>query len=239
MAGLTAAPRRNKRYGFTSDGPAATPGRFRMEDRVAPNLLFLPGAGGSPEFWRPAGERLPPGWPKHFFGWPGLGDQAHDPAVRGLDDLVEIVVARMDAPADLIAQSMGRLIAIRAALRRPDRVRSLTLTGTSGGVNIADLGGADWRADYRREFPDAAPWITEVREDLSGEIGRVGARALLLWGDADAVSPVAVGERLRGLLPSATLRIVRGGAHDFPVTHAAEIAPLIRRHIEEASDDKR
>jgi pimeloyl-ACP methyl ester carboxylesterase len=199
-----------------------------------PRLLFLPGAGGGADFWRPVAQRLPADWPKHLFSWPGLGDQPHDPAISGLDHLVDLVTAKMDAPADIVAQSMGGLIAIKAALRRPDRVRSLVLTGTSGGMNVEELGGADWCEDYRVEFPDAAPWITEVREDLTAQIPTIEAPALLLWGDADLVSPVAVGRRLAALLPNAALQIVHGGAHDFAMTHAEEIAPLIQKHVERA-----
>jgi len=201
---------------------------------MTPRLLFLPGAGGSADFWRPVAQRLPADWPKHLFSWPGLGDQPHDAAISGVHDLVSMVVAWMDQPADIIAQSMGGLVAIKAALRRPDIVRSLVLTGTSGGMNVEELGGADWREDYRREFPDAAPWITEVREDLTGQIPTIEAPALLLWGDADTVSPVAVGRRLAALLPNAALHVIQGGAHDFAMTHAEEIAPLIRAHVERA-----
>jgi hypothetical protein len=54
-------------------------------------ILFLPGSGASPDFWKPVGTRLPQAWPKEYFGWPGLGDQPHDPAIRGMDDLVGLV----------------------------------------------------------------------------------------------------------------------------------------------------
>ncbi|HEV3494643.1 MAG TPA: alpha/beta hydrolase, partial [Reyranella sp.] len=126
-------------------------------------ILFLPGAGASPDFWKPVGDRLPEAWPKEYFGWPGLGDQPHDPAIKGIDDLLRLVSSRMDEPVDLVAQSMGGVLAARLALEQPDRVRRLVLTVTSGGVNMAGLGAADWRADYRRSFPNAAGWITEAR----------------------------------------------------------------------------
>ncbi|MGZ5909460.1 MAG: alpha/beta fold hydrolase [Reyranella sp.] len=116
-------------------------------------ILFLPGSGASPDFWKPVGDRLPEAWPKEYFGWPGLGDQPHDPAIQGIDDLLRLVSARMDEPVDLVAQSMGGVIATRLALEQPGRVRRLVLTVTSGGVNMAQLGAADWRADYRRSFP--------------------------------------------------------------------------------------
>lgn len=194
-------------------------------------VLFLPGAGGGAAFWRPVAGRLDLDRPTRFLAWPGLGNEPPSPDVRGLDDLVALTLAAMTEPSDLVAQSMGGLVAIKAALAAPDRVRRLVLTGTSGGVPVADLGGADWRPNYRAQFPNAAAWIAEAREDLSARIPTIRAPVLLLWGDRDAISPVAVGERLAALLPHASLEVVPGGDHDFPVTHAAAIAPLIRRHL--------
>ena len=167
----------------------------------------------------------------HFFSWPGLGNEPADPRVQGLDDAVSLVLAQMTEPVDLLAQSMGGLIALKAALRAPDKVRRLVLTATSGGIPVQDLGGANWRSAYRAEFPNAASWITAVREDLFAQLGQIQAPALLLWGDKDAISPVAVGERLCAFLPNALLEIVPGGDHDFVETHAAQIAPLIVRHL--------
>lgn len=177
-------------------------------------------------------ERLQLERPAHFFAWPGLGNEPPSPQVHGLDDLVAMVLGQMDGPCDLIAQSMGGLIAIKAALAAPDRVRRLVLTGTSGGVPVEDFGGSDWRNDYRAAYPKSAPWIMDVREDLSDRIGSIETPALLLWGDRDQVSPVAVGELLASLLPDAWLKIVEGGAHDFPETHSAIVAPLVQRHLQ-------
>ena len=70
----------------------------------------------------------------------------------------------MDEPVDLVAQSMGGVIAARLALEQPNRVRRLVLTVTSGGVeHDRSSARADWRADYRQSFPRAADWITEPR----------------------------------------------------------------------------
>jgi pimeloyl-ACP methyl ester carboxylesterase len=151
-----------------------------------------------------------------------------------MDDLVGMVLAELDEPVDLIAQSLGGLVALRAALKMPERIRRLVLTATSAGMPMHDLGAADWRADYRREFPNAAAWITEdvkSREDVSSQLRSVRAPSLLIWGDADCISPPSVGRRLRQLLPDSRLHIVRGGAHDLALTHAAEIAPLIADHL--------
>jgi pimeloyl-ACP methyl ester carboxylesterase len=194
-------------------------------------ILFLPGSGASPEFWKPVGLRLPAEWTREYFGWPGLGDQPHDPSIKGLDDLVRLVDARIDGPVDLVAQSMGGAIAARLALARPDRVRRLVLTVTSGGVNMARFDAADWRADYRKSFPRAADWITAPGAAPELPIEQIAAPTLLLWGDADPISPVAVGEHLEQRLPDARLHVVSGGDHDLARTHAALVASLIEQHL--------
>lgn len=195
------------------------------------DMLFLPGAGASPAFWRPAAERIELERRRRFLAWPGLGDEPSSPNVDGLDDLVALTLAQIDASADLIAQSMGGLVAVRIALEKPLKVRRLVLTATSAGVPVGDLGGIDWRAEYLASYPRSAPWITEIRGDLSDRLPAISAPCLLLWGDADPISPVAVGVRLRELLPDARLHVLRGGGHDLARTHAAEVAGLITDHL--------
>ncbi|HTX50963.1 MAG TPA: alpha/beta fold hydrolase [Caulobacteraceae bacterium] len=204
----------------------------RRLDTPPRRLLFLPGAGADPAFWRPLGERLPGAWTKRYFGWPGLGDQPPDPAVNSIADLVALVEAELDpGPADLLAQSMGCVVALQVALRHPEKVRRLVLTAASGGVDVADLARFDWRANYRRQHPNAAPWITEERIDLTAEIPRIDSPALLLWGDSDPISPVAVGEQFAALLPDARLHVARGAGHDLAQTHAPDLAPLVEAHL--------
>ena len=194
-------------------------------------IFFLPGAGGSPAFWKPVAERLPADRPKRQFGWPGLGNQPHDPSIRSLDDLVALVRAAMIEPVDLVAQSMGGWIAARLAIEHPALVRRLVLTETSAGVNMKTLGATDWREDYRRNFPDAAPWITDLRASGSLAIDRIVAPTLLIWGDKDPISPVAVGKHLAERIRGANLEVVAGGNHDLAQTHAEQVAPMIARHL--------
>jgi pimeloyl-ACP methyl ester carboxylesterase len=196
-----------------------------------PKILFLPGAGGSPDFWKPVGSRLPETWPKEYFGWPGLGDQPHNPAIKSLDDLVRLVTARMDGPVDLVAQSMGGVIAARIALAMPDLVRRLVLTVTSGGVNMAGFGAADWRGEYRATFPHASEWITSAGASSELPVERIAAPTLLIWGDSDTISPVAVGKHLESRLPNAHLEVVPGGDHAVASNKPEIVAPLIAKHL--------
>ena len=194
-------------------------------------ILFLPGAGGAPGFWQPVAALLPDTMPYELLGWPGLGAQPHDPGVRGFDDLVRLARDRIDGPVDLVAQSMGGVVAARLALEIPGKVRRLVLTVTSGGVDMAGLGAADWRADYRRSNPQAASWVTAERPSPDLPVERIAAPTLLLWGDDDPISPLAVGRHLQARIPGACLHVVAGGRHDLARTHAAEVAPLIARHL--------
>lgn len=198
-----------------------------------PRLLFLPGIGADPMFWRPLGDRLPDYWEKVYFGWPGLGHQPADPAVKGWSDLVAMVEAKLndDRAVDLLAQSMGGAIAVQIALKHPTRVRRIVLSVTAGGLDVASLGGIDWRPAYRREYPNAAAWIDEVRLDYTSELHRITHPTLLLWGDSDPISPVAVGARLLSLLPNARLHVVPGGEHDLVQARADAIADTVRAHL--------
>ena len=201
---------------------------------TASTLLFLPGAGGSASFWQPVADLLPEEWPRVLLSWPGLGNEPHDPDIQGLDDLVNMVsacIAMSPTRVDLIGQSMGGLIAIRAALRHTYRIRRLVLTGTSGGLPMDQFNAADWRQDYRQSFPNAAPWITEIRADHTQDLPRLTTRTLLLWGTEDPISPPAVGEHLATHLPNARLELIKGGDHAFPNTMPVETATAIARHL--------
>ncbi len=197
-----------------------------------PKLIFLPGAGADPDFWRPVGERLPAAWGKVYLGWPGLGHQPPHPQVNGLEDLVGLVEAQTgEAPVDLLAQSMGGLVAMLTALRHPQKVRRLVLSVTSAGLDMKQLGAAAWQATYHRNHPNAARWLSDVHVDLSAQLPGITLPVLLLWGDADPISPVAVGERLADLLPNARLHVLPGGDHDLVHQRADEVAPLIEAHL--------
>ena len=198
--------------------------------------MFLPGAAGDPEFWQPVAARLLPAIEGVRLGWPGLGTQPACANVRGFDDLLRVTLEAIDRPVTVVAQSMGGIIAVRAALAAPDRVRRLVLVATSGGVDVARFGAADWRAEYRLAYPDAARWIMDARVDLTDRIPSITTPTLLIWGDADPISPVAVGRHLATLLPSAQLVVIPGGDHGLARDRADDVAPLIRRHLEAAAD---
>ena len=215
-----------------SPGPQAAGVPCQAERVTMAKILFLPGAGASPDFWKPVGALLPADWSKEYFGWPGLGDQPHDPAISGMDDLVRMVAARMDGPVDLVAQSMGGVIAARLAIEQPQNVRRLVLTVTSGGVDMAGFGAIrlaaraiasrfparrrlDHRARGRRRF-------AARREDRRADAAAVGRCRRDQPGRRRPASRVAHPERTPAHRRRAAITTSRR-------THAAEVAPLIER----------
>jgi len=193
--------------------------------------VFLPGASGDREFWRPVAQRLPDQWEMVLLNWPGAGNQPHDPSVLGADDLVTRAAKHLDASVDIVAQSMGGVIAVRLALTRPESVRRLVLVATSGGIDVRTLGGVDWREEYQRDFPQAADWIVQEQPDLTEEIKQLVTPTFLIWGDTDPISPPRVGEHLAELLPNATLHVIAQGTHSLAYDCPDAVAGLIETHL--------
>lgn len=201
------------------------------KDSYAEKLIFLPGASGNTQFWKPVSDGLRHSGQREFFAWPGFGGVPLEPGINSIDDLVKRVSASISAPVDLLAQSMGGVIAIRAALKKQALVRHLVLSVTSGGLDVAALGAADWRPTFRKLNPTVPDWFLDEREDLTNRLSELQVPVLLLWGDADPISPVAVGRRLAELLPRAELIVIKNGTHDLVSERANEIIPYIQNHL--------
>jgi pimeloyl-ACP methyl ester carboxylesterase len=105
------------------------------------------------------------------------------------------------------------------------------LCATSGGLPMAALGAENWREGFQAAHPHLPGWFATETTDLSGHLPEVSMPTLLLWGDADPISPVAVGERLKALLPQSRLVVIPGGDHDLGLERAATVATLIDAHL--------
>jgi len=86
--------------------------------------------------------------------YPGFAGAPADPSVTCFNDLVNAVVSRIDCPTALIAQSMGGVLAIEAAILIPSLITHLVLIATSGGLNTSRFGATDWRQSVKQVHPD-------------------------------------------------------------------------------------
>ncbi len=194
-------------------------------------IVFLPGASGRSAIWRPVAQRLAHRGPPVFVDYPGLGDAPADPEITSLADLYLATMATLPTLFDVVALSMGCVLALRAAIEYPHRVRRLVLVAASGGVDVARFGAHDWRAGWRAQRPDAPTWFLDDRTDFTAQLGVVVTPTLLLFGDQDPIAPQGVGDFLRTLLPSAELKTIAGGTHSLVEDHAETVARLIDAHL--------
>jgi pimeloyl-ACP methyl ester carboxylesterase len=196
-------------------------------------LLFLPGASGNTDFWRPVAAllRTPVAAVQHV-GWPGFGPTPPVPGVTSVEHLVERVVGSIQRPTALIAQSMGGVVALLATLAKPELVTHLVIAALSAGVDMKRHGARDWRPP-RDEISRSDPshLFAAYDEDLSSRLSSIEVPTLLLWGDSDPVSPVSVGRWLATVLPRSALHVIQDGTHTFSNARAGEVAPLIDLHL--------
>lgn len=194
-------------------------------------LVFFPGAAGKREYLQPIGQCLALRRPPIFCEYPGLGGTPPNPELRTLADLQRHLLRSLPERFDLVTMSMGGVLGLRVALEAPQRVRKLVLMATSGGVDVQAFGGVDWRDTFHRAQPNVPTWFFEERADLTPELARIPHPTLLIYGDADLIAPVAVGEHLCAHLPNARLEVIKGGTHDLEIDHPAFIASQIEAHL--------
>ena len=104
-----------------------------FEAGSGPLVVLLHGVGGAASNWAlvapPLAERcrvLVPDLPGHG------GSSALPAPAETLDPFADRVAALLDEPAVLVGHSLGGVIALRLAARRPDLARGLVLAGSAG-----------------------------------------------------------------------------------------------------------
>ena len=197
------------------------------------HLVFLPGASGNTEFWNPLTAQLPKSYTKQVIAYPGFHGVAAHPDVNSFDDLTDYVVAQIQQPSILIAQSMGGIFAIAATLQKTDLVKGLVLMATSGGINLDPFQVQDWRQAYQQEYLQYPDWFITAKVDYEAELADIQQQVLLLWGDQDLISPVTVGQHLQHIFKKSELYVIQYGEHDFAEQYADEVAIYINAFIKQ------
>ncbi|WP_060464876.1 alpha/beta fold hydrolase [Acinetobacter sp. LMB-5] len=195
------------------------------------NLIFLPGASGSTTFWHPLIEKLPQQYRTKIIGYPGFGDTPESLEVKSFEDLTNYVVDQIHDESVIIAQSMGGIFAVAAALQKPQLVKGLVLIATSGGINLKRFNVQDWREAYRQAFLKYPDWFITTSANYEELLSDINIETLLIWGDQDPVSPVEVGTYLNQIFKNSRLHIVKGGDHQLAEKHADEVAAQIKDYL--------
>lgn len=196
------------------------------------HLVFLAGASGNTQFWHPLIEQLPETYTKQVIAYPSFHGVAAHPDIHSFDDLSNYVVAQIQQPSILIAQSMGGIFAIKAALEKNSLIKGLILIATSGGVNLDQFQVQDWREFYQQEYIEYPDWFVTTKVDYEAFLPNINVETLLIWGDQDPISPVEVGKYLNHLIEKSDLYIVEGGDHQLAEKCANEVALQINKFLE-------
>lgn len=195
------------------------------------NFIFLPGASGNTEFWQPLMALLPEQDDKTVIAYPSFGSYPNHVDVNNFLDLQHYVLDQISQPSIIVAQSMGGIFAVQAALQKPEQVEALVLIATSGGIDLSSFNVADWRQDYQQTF-DVPDWFVQPQVYLDDLLYKIEYPVLLIWGDADPISPVAVGQYLHGKIILSELHVIRQGQHDLAQVQADQVAVLLEAFIE-------
>ena len=196
-----------------------------------PNLIFLPGASGSTTFWHPLINKLSHTESKQVIAYPSFGDEPSHQSVYDFASLSNYVLQQIQSESILIAQSMGGIFAVQAAIARPDLVKGLVLLATSGGIDLTPFQVQDWRTAYQQQYLHYPDWFVDIQIDLSQQLEKIRIPVLLLWGDQDPISPIAVGQTLQQKFPQAELHIIHGSDHAFAEHHSEAVAAHIQHYL--------
>ena len=195
------------------------------------NLIFLPGASGSTAFLYPLIEKLPQQYHTKIIGYPGFGDTPESLEVKSFEDLTNYVVDQINEESIIVAQSMGGIFAVAAALQKPHLVKGLVLIATSGGINLKRFNVQDWREAYWQTFLKYPDWFVTTNANYEEFLADINVETLLIWGDKDRVSPVSVGQYLNQKFENSTLYVVKDGDHQLAEKHADEVAVKIESYL--------
>jgi len=163
------------------------------------SLVLLHGLGTGPDAWRPQVEAFSP---ERRVLTPRVPLDLEQ-AVRELDELES-------EPNDICGLSWGALVALRYALERPDRVRSLTLC-----AGLAYLPRPLRVLQYAFAFASrtlARPLREGARFDVRDRVRALATPTFVLCGERDRVNR-PLSRRLALLLPNARFELVPGAGH--------------------------
>ncbi|HBM7893065.1 TPA: alpha/beta fold hydrolase [Acinetobacter baumannii] len=182
-------------------------------------------------FWYPLIEKLPQHYRTKIIGYPGFGDTSESLDVKSFKDLTNYVLNQINEESIIVAQSMGGIFAVAAALHKPQLVKGLVLIATSGGINLEPFNVQDWREAYRQAFLKYPDWFVTTNANYEEFLSDINIKTLLIWGDNDPVSPVQVGQYLNQKFENSTLYVVKGGDHQLAEKYADDVAVQIKNYL--------
>jgi pimeloyl-ACP methyl ester carboxylesterase len=202
-----------------------------------PPLLLLHGYAGTARWWVRNLAPLARVRTVYALDLPGFGASR----MRGrysFERVTDLLAAWMDTnqlgAADMVGHSMGGQLAMLLASRHTAHVRTLVLIAPAGLPLDSSLIGVGRRAFRSRAGGDQGftPIVTagalragprvlwqaarQVREvDVRTHVAMLTVPTLIMWGDRDALLPVANAATLAACIAGAQVRVVQGATHNL------------------------
>lgn len=214
-----------------------------------PALVCVHGLSGSARWWS---DVLP--WFEH------AGPVVVLDVPRSLhpEQLTDWLIARLetlDPPVDLAGHSLGALVAVGVACRRPDLVHRLVLVAPPG-ITARPVVSYLWplvRTVTASRPRFVATLVTDALRsgprnivrgglhvsgaDIREELASVAAPTLLVWGARDRIVPPADAAVWRERLPGARSVVLAHAGHVPMVDAPEELGAAIESFLEERLDD--
>jgi pimeloyl-ACP methyl ester carboxylesterase len=153
-------------------------------------------------------------------------------------------------PVAVMGHSLGGLVAMELAARRPDLVERLVLVDVPAlppadplPARLRGLARPTTVSDARsvgvvaRTILEANPLqllaatAASVRSNLASAATAIPVSTLVVWGSDDAIVPVEIARRLVQLIPDARLELVKGAGHqpqwEAPDAFHAAVLPFL------------
>lgn len=203
-------------------------------------LILLHGLGQGPESWDKVLEALGPDGTAacpDLFGLCGDREVAYPALYSALEDCA----GGFAEPVVLCGLSLGAVLALDYAIRRPEKVAGLVLIAPRYKMprTLLRLQNLVFRLMPERAFAGAGMGkrdtirLTSSMMDLDfrRDLDRVACPTLILCGERDAANRRAAGE-LAELIPHGTMREVKGAGHEVNLEAPQELAAAIRAFYE-------
>ena len=211
------------------------PVRYEIAGEGEP-IILVHGLSGSTRWWSRNVPVLAERYRVYLIDLPGFGAMRRLRRRFVLAEAASWLSAWMEAvglqSAHLVGHSMGGYVCVRLAGRRPEAVRSLVLVAPAGVPTGRSMFG--YLSPLLSAVRYATPYFLPVllydalrtgpvtlwraardllAEDVRGDLQRIEAPTLLIWGENDTLVPPAVGTVLREEIPDSRLLILNGAAH--------------------------
>lgn len=173
------------------------------------------------------------------------------------DDTARLLRQLRWPAADVIGHSDGANVGLQLALRHPDRVRKVAVSGATSSPDVMDAATVEWlrgaeadawpaevREAYARLSPDGAEHWPVVLERMKKmwlefepfppeDLARIEAPVLLIGGDGDV--PVEHVTEMFRAIPKARLLILPGTGHETFQNRSEWLHPILREFFDEVA----